>query len=514
MQIKAYPTSGESRNPKKAVTIVGQGVFIRVRRGMLQVEDGFPLEAPRRTRLLTRATERFERILFLAGSGALTVDALDWCTENEIPLVGISQSGFLRWTLLPGKGGESNSRLRRAQALAPFTNVGLDIARWIVRRKISGQRDTLTELGRPATPPLGMFLPGIEQMGTIPDLRALESLAADAYWRAWVGLPVHFAPPSYARQVPSHWLKFRQRGSPINNGARNATDPMNALLNYAYALAESEVRIACHDAGLDPYLGILHTDLASRRSLLYDLLEPLRPIADRLVLNLVMTHAFRPGEFWPLRDGRCRLDQDLCARLWPWMHVFRKALGPVMLFVLSRLRAGGRYAERAPGAPVVYESRLTNGQQRWSAKAEPPPLRAGSVCRSCGVLLEGKRDRLYCAECLPERRRAFQAAGPAALARLRADGRDPGHGGAAGKKRGATIAARNHERAEWDRGNGKRVDSTMFREEILPRLQDVPLRKIHEVTGLTVQYSSKIRRGLSVPHPRFWEALRNLSAQW
>ncbi len=117
MRNKAYPTSGSSRNPKRAVTIVGQGVFVRVRRGMLQVEDGFPLEH-RRTRLLTRATERFERILFLAGSGVLTVDALDWCTENEIPLVGISQSGFLRWTLLPGKGGESVSRLRRGQRQA------------------------------------------------------------------------------------------------------------------------------------------------------------------------------------------------------------------------------------------------------------------------------------------------------------------------------------------------------------------------------------------------------------
>ncbi len=386
MRDLSYYLPRPDRKPPRALVVVGQDVSLRVRNHALQVTDGFPLEGPQETRRVTRATSRVDRLLFLAGSGVVTVDALDWCAENGVPVVAVGQGGEPRWTLLPGTGGAWQAALRRAQALAPFTEAGTGIARALITRKVTGQRDVLLDLAgrlghlpRDAWPhlavpgaaaALGLLLPRLEQAATIPALRQVEAEAADVYWSGWCGLPLHFAPPSYRKRVPDYWRTFAGRGSPLGTGNRNAADPANALLNYAYALLDAEARIACHEAGLDPYLGILHTDTETRRSLVYDVMEPARPVADRLVLDLLLSHAFRPGELHLLRDGRCRLDQDLARRLWPWRSHFRRALGPVMTFLLDRLRRGPRYGERTAyrlveTAPPV-RTRAPLGQKRWA----------------------------------------------------------------------------------------------------------------------------------------------------
>lgn len=140
-----------------------------------------------------------------------------------------------------------------------------------------------------------------------------------------------------------------------------------------------------------------------------------------------------------------------------------------------------------------------------------------AACRICGVMLETST-RKYCNDCLAEWRRehaarsCFAKAGPSMLRCMRAAGHNPSHGGAAGRKRGASIARRNREAAEWDRTHPTRADPHEFKRDILPRLKHVALEKIREATGLTLFYCSLIRRGLYVPHPRHWEALGSLSA--
>jgi hypothetical protein len=51
----------------------------------------------------------------------------------------------------------------------------------------------------------------------------------------------------------------------------------------------------------------------------------------------------------------------------------------------------------------------------------------------------------------------------------------------------------------------------VFKREILPLIQEVPLRRLVEATGLSLRYCSLIRRDEKVPHPRHWEALREVT---
>ena len=103
------------------------------------------------------------------------------------------------------------------------------------------------------------------------------------------------------------------------------------------------------------------------------------------------------------------------------------------------------------------------------------------------------------------------AGGRAALAKLRAEGRDPAHGGDAAKRRGRATAAQMAAVAAWERDNDDAHDGIDFTRDVLPGLQQVPLRVMADATGLSEGYCSFVRRGRKVPHRRHWAALGRLS---
>ena len=65
-----------------------------------------------------------------------------------------------------------------------------------------------------------------------------------------------------------------------------AVDEFNAMLNYSYGVLYSLVEKACVLAGLDPFVGFLHTDNYNKKSLVFDMIEPFRILGDRATLLL------------------------------------------------------------------------------------------------------------------------------------------------------------------------------------------------------------------------------------
>jgi hypothetical protein len=135
-------------------------------------------------------------------------------------------------------------------------------------------------------------------------------------------------------------------------------------------------------------------------------------------------------------------------------------------------------------------------------------IRSGSGMRAhCGEAIHGTA-RALCDTCLSESRRvtlvAFERAGPAAIAAARAAGQDPSHGGRAASARGATQSVRRRDELAWQ---GAPPDPAAFYRDVLPTIASVPLGILRERTGLSIRYVSLIRRGLRVPHRRWWSAL-------
>jgi CRISPR-associated protein Cas1 len=83
------------------------------------------------------------------------------------------------------------------------------------------------------------------------------------------------------------------------------------MLNYAYGKLENDVRMHLVGAGFDLSIGVLHTSYERQQPLVYDLMEPLRPIVDRAILSIVQAQTFTPGDFTLLQSGVCRVNPQL-----------------------------------------------------------------------------------------------------------------------------------------------------------------------------------------------------------
>jgi CRISPR-associated protein Cas1 len=78
--------------------------------------------------------------------------------------------------------------------------------------------------------------------------------------------------------------------APRDPHTHNETTPLlllNSALNYAYGVLEGECRRAINAVGLEPSVGFLHefADYQTKQSLVYDLEEPFRWIADVAVVE-------------------------------------------------------------------------------------------------------------------------------------------------------------------------------------------------------------------------------------
>jgi CRISPR-associated protein Cas1 len=87
---------------------------------------------------------------------------------------------------------------------------------------------------------------------------------------------------------------------------RPPPDPVNALLSLSYTLLHFDAVRAAYAVGLDPFLGFYHLPAFGRESLASDLVEPLRPLADRFVWRLFADQVIRPEHFARER-GACLL---------------------------------------------------------------------------------------------------------------------------------------------------------------------------------------------------------------
>jgi CRISPR-associated endonuclease Cas1 len=261
------------------LVLTGYGICVAVERKHLVVSDGVCDE--RRQGRFSKAIDRIRRLVIIGHSGTVTLEALRWLHDVDAAFVQIDADG--RLIVATGPARHPGPHLLRAQALATTNGTGIEIARNLLRDKVRGHATILRSLidTEPVMQSITQALDALEHAKTFDGLRIIEAEAGAAYWKAWDSVSIKFARCDL-RRIPGHWRTFGIRHSPLTSSPRNAVNPANALLNYLYAILESEARIAVSAVGLDPALGILHADLRYRDSLACDLMEPVRLASRRL----------------------------------------------------------------------------------------------------------------------------------------------------------------------------------------------------------------------------------------
>jgi len=78
------------------------------------------------------------------------------------------------------------------------------------------------------------------------------------------------------KELPEEYILIPEKYAFEARSRNPAKDPFNCMLNYSYGIL--------YIAGLDPYIGIMHTDNYNKKALVYDMVEMYRGYMDEIVL--------------------------------------------------------------------------------------------------------------------------------------------------------------------------------------------------------------------------------------
>lgn len=312
------PKIGRSETP---LILTGHGVSIRVKAGTLAIRNGFTHHPQKLEtyRYFKGDLELPDRIILLDCSGSISFDVLSWLSEQGVSIVRIdwrgevicvsSRSGYAANPHRAQWQWETRNDPKKRMEFA-LGNISKKIENSILTlEKSVRQNATWNKAMEAAYSTLTKFEENPPE--TIPELRTLEANAAAAYFRAWRGIPIKWKGTS-RKPIPESWNTIEQRTSPFKlAGSRNAGHPINAILNYAYTVLQSQIQIKAVADGYDPTVGIMHEPRSGSAAFIFDLMEPERPKIDRRVLEFVKANTFHPADFTIRSDGVCRLNPEM-----------------------------------------------------------------------------------------------------------------------------------------------------------------------------------------------------------
>jgi CRISPR/Cas system-associated endonuclease Cas1 len=514
------------------VVVSGTGPAIRVDDNRLVIRDG-PLETPPLCLTRAEASRKLRHIIVCGQAGGfVTFDALRWLRDTGVAFSQLDWNGTV--VIASGPRGPDQPDLRRAQALVCSGVVPKSadaIACEILRVKLCGQAEVAGLLGfEEPSAAIGSLAEGIARETDGRRALSIEAEAAWIYWNLWERMPLRFARRNPQRLGPNGrwrpgrpdpWLTFGSRTSLLSGKQSRATTPGNALLNYLYAILESEMTLALLARGLDPGIGMFHADIDGRSSLALDAIEAVRPYVEYWLFSYLQATPFANRDFHELPDGEVRLSHPLNSHLAHTAALWRKACEPIAQWLARSFeRTSGLAPVRAVLAPPVAsltpvkpEAQLMTGMgptlmpqlrtfiptargHRPAAVKDNPVPRA---CWDCGRALTADR-RAFCSEeCAENYRRAMTKRRPvvepvARVSRI--------------QQRKATLAGRRvAERLPGSDGDALR---RWYTEELQPRLSRMHPTEIALGVAMGRSYAYYIVAGTRIPHPRHYPSLAAL----
>jgi CRISPR-associated protein Cas1 len=236
--------------------------------------------------------------IMITTSAYLSTDALKFAIENNIDVIFLDEFGNPYGRVWHSKLG-STVLIRRKQLEISATEGGLELAKeWIIK-KVENQTDFLGRLKRPREDKAEKLEESIKGLAEITQKLTALAGTIDERRGTIMGLEgsagrIYFDALNYV--MPDRF-KFEGR-------SRNpAKDEFNTLLNYGYGVLYSLVEKACIIAGLDPYIGFVHTDNYNKKSLVFDLIEMFRIFAEETVVYLFSGRKIKVEYFDEIKGG-------------------------------------------------------------------------------------------------------------------------------------------------------------------------------------------------------------------
>jgi CRISP-associated protein Cas1 len=346
-----------------SVVVLGCYASIRVRDGALDIVHG-PHEDKRSLRFDVDSPKPHTILLDSHGE-FITGEALRWLSRYGVGLILPNGPGrmltFLDSALEATDGASQSpdidpSVLKAQCAAACDENRTVSIARAIVRAKIEAEISHLRKHSEKhiyddanvstaafEANSLADHLDRLDEAASVPQIVTIEAHSAACYWRAFRDMGLQEAKGG---NLPRSWLRFANRNKGAQFlGNKHAQHPINAMLNYAYVVEAGRLAKALAAHGLALPIGFLHADRKGRNSLVWDAIEPLRPVIDAGVFSYIQSREFARADFPQTGATTFRLSRDVIQSMLREVSLSPGHIGDAADFVLRAIErhAGGEY---------------------------------------------------------------------------------------------------------------------------------------------------------------------------
>ena len=236
--------------------------------------------------------------IMITTAAYITTDAIKLAMDHNIDIIFLDEFGDPFGRVWHSKLG-STTLIRRKQLEIAETEEGLKLAISWVRNKFDNQIELLKRLRTTRTQKSAEITAYIEKLGNCRS--SLDNISGIIDDSRGTIMGIEGSGGRTYFECLSFLMSDRYR---FEGRSRNpAKDEFNALLNYAYGVLYSKVEKACIIAGLDPYVGIIHTDHYNKKSLVFDLIENFRIWADETIINLFAGRKVMQEHFDNLKNG-------------------------------------------------------------------------------------------------------------------------------------------------------------------------------------------------------------------
>jgi CRISPR-associated protein Cas1 len=256
-------------------------------------KKGDVLEVSKDDQILAKARIGEVSQVVLMGNVYVTSPCLGELMQRNIPVTWHSYGGWFYGHTIGN--GHKNVELRTAQYRASFSDTAcLRLARGLVAAKVANCRTQLRRNWKPEEKPerlladLKRIQKQSEQAENLQTLLGIEGNAASLYFGHFRNTLKPAATEDEA--LLSFDFNLRNRRPP--------TDPINAMLSFAYTLLSRTLTVTLQSVGFDPFRGFYHQPRYGRPALALDMMEPFRPLlADSVVIQVINNGEVHPSDF-------------------------------------------------------------------------------------------------------------------------------------------------------------------------------------------------------------------------
>lgn len=233
----------------------------------------------------------------ITSNATINASAIKLAATNEIPIYYYNQTGGLI-AILQGPSYLKHSALRLQQLSFMNAQTGLKWALDQLNIKTELQLQTLTRLEKENYLIRNELVEIIENIKIHQKTLVASIITHPKISNTLMGLEGVMA-RYYFKGINLALPKIYQ----FNKRSRQpAEDYFNAALNYLYGITYSYITKSLQAAGLDTFVGALHKT-TFQETLVFDAIEPFRPIIDRLLLSICLKNELTPLHFKQITNG-------------------------------------------------------------------------------------------------------------------------------------------------------------------------------------------------------------------